>query len=661
MKLRTQLSLVSLLIFVLPWMGYYYVNDMAFALRAGAMQSLQAQAKAVAQRIESAPELLQSLQLQPDKLPIKPLSQAQQGGYVYVPTVNYRPVLDGYAEHQSEQLNNYDRLSSKVQPATMDQTAQTRLHLSQSNGYLHGFLSVLDADLQYFNPNQPNSLRKADYLRVQLGESDLVLRTSASGAMQLVDADTGKPRVGLAAYWLESLTGYNIEFSLPWPRQNQLQLTVYNNGKSANRFDLSLLGESSLLNNVISGFTQADQQISVTSAAGWLFAQQRKQAEAAPQQTHGLLLWLYKRLLRQNQFAAMPHFDASVQLPLQPNTHGQWYQSNGELVAVYRQAMVYQGQTSYVYIQQNSDALVALTSFAFSRLFFYSLLSVGVVIVLLVLYATWLSYRIRKLSKAATEAINEEGQLSNKLPMLNSHDELGDMARSFSSLLGQVQAYNDYLRSLADKLSHELRTPIAVMRGSLDNLQALNQQQDLAVYIDRAAEAGQRLSSMLNAMGAAKRLEDSLQSASVEQVPLHEMLQQLHIAYQQAYPEARFEVQTEPVELALADELIVQMLDKLVDNAVSFCPPNGAIKLDLLVTSQQAMLTVSNDGPLLPSGMEQQLFNSLVSKREHSNNQVHLGLGLYIVKLIAGFHDAEVSATNRDDGSGVAFTVVFNR
>jgi len=129
--------------------------------------------------------------------------------------------------------------------------------------------------------------------------------------------------------------------------------------------------------------------------------------------------------------------------------------------------------------------------------------------------------------------------------------------------------------------------------------------------------------------------------------------------YQQTYTKHRFSCEAEQVTLGLADELIVQMLDKLIDNAVSFCPEKGEISLSLSLEGSVAQLLVSNDGPLLPESIKHQLFNSLVSQREAGNEELHMGLGLAIVKLICDFHKASVVARNRADGSGVEFVISF--
>ena len=120
-------------------------------------------------------------------------------------------------------------------------------------------------------------------------------------------------------------------------------------------------------------------------------------------------------------------------------------------------------------------------------------------------------------------------------------------------------------------------------------------------------------------------------------------------------------------------ELVVQMLDKLMDNAASFCPPGGEIKFILLVAEDGYRLSLINEGPLLPMEMQGQLFESMVSVRNqgaskslqsksskvNKKEEAHLGLGLYIARLIAEFHCGSIHAANLEDGSGVKFEVTL--
>jgi signal transduction histidine kinase len=106
-----------------------------------------------------------------------------------------------------------------------------------------------------------------------------------------------------------------------------------------------------------------------------------------------------------------------------------------------------------------------------------------------------------------------------------------------------------------------------------------------------------------------------------------------------------------------APDLIAQLLDKLVENAVDFCPHGGLITVTLTRGGGSYELSISNDGPPIPEEMLGRLFESLFEQRVSQDDKPHFGLGLYIVRLIAEFHAGSVAAANRADGGGAIFTV----
>jgi signal transduction histidine kinase len=126
--------------------------------------------------------------------------------------------------------------------------------------------------------------------------------------------------------------------------------------------------------------------------------------------------------------------------------------------------------------------------------------------------------------------------------------------------------------------------------------------------------------------------------------------------YESIYSNRRFSLSLpeRPVMLRGAPDLYAQMLDKLAANAADFSDGEEPIRVRL---DAQGTLTVSNSGPLLPADMGGRLFESMVSGRSGSGGEPHLGLGLYIVRLIAEFHGGQARAANREDGSGVVVRV----
>jgi signal transduction histidine kinase len=128
-----------------------------------------------------------------------------------------------------------------------------------------------------------------------------------------------------------------------------------------------------------------------------------------------------------------------------------------------------------------------------------------------------------------------------------------------------------------------------------------------------------------------------------------------------AYPELRIDLSLPdaPVEARIAPDLFEQMLEKLIANAADFREPGSAVAVSLEAGRDSWRVSVSNAGPPLPAHMETQLFHSMVSIRERgAQAEPHLGLGLYIVRLIAEFHAAHARALNLPQG-GVRFEIEF--
>jgi len=262
------------------------------------------------------------------------------------------------------------------------------------------------------------------------------------------------------------------------------------------------------------------------------------------------------------------------------------------------------------------------------------------------------------LSDEAEAAIDARGRVTRLATASDAADEIGDLSRSFTTMLGRLARYNAYLEALAGRLSHELRTPVAVVRSSLENLHAARSPEETRTYVARAEEGLARLSTILSRMTEASRLEQGLSAAVRERFDAAAVVRSCTEGYRLAYAPRTFAVAVaaEPVPVRGAADLFAQMLDKLVENAADFAPPGSAIRISLDAAGAGALLRVENEGPPLPDAIRDSLFDSMVSLRSERPDEVpHLGLGLHIARLIAEFHGGRLRAENLPGGRGVAF------
>ena len=315
--------------------------------------------------------------------------------------------------------------------------------------------------------------------------------------------------------------------------------------------------------------------------------------------------------------------------------------------------------TGAVVTEETTNSVMSVKSAALERLLLLTLAAFAGAGIVLMAFATRLSMRIRRLRDEAESAIDARGHIVTRLAGSGAGDEIGDLSRSFSAVLERLAEHHSYLESMAGRLSHELRTPIAVVRSSLENLKISREDQDL--YIERAEQGLARLNRILERMTEASRLEQSLRALERERFDLAAVVRGCVEGYRLAYPQATFALELPPgrrVEVEGAPDLAAQLLDKLVENAVDFSQGSAPVRVTLDDAAGTAALTVSNQGPPLPDKMRTRLFESMISMREATGTGTpHLGLGLYVARLIAEFHGGTIAASNLAGGEGVALGV----
>lgn len=354
----------------------------------------------------------------------------------------------------------------------------------------------------------------------------------------------------------------------------------------------------------------------------------------------------------------------SVTAALAGLPHAEWLRmadSREVLLAAAAPLKVGESTTGAVVLEQAGEQLLDLRDRALKRLFNMTLLATALAVTFVFGFATWLGVRLRRLRTAADSAIAPDGRIRLGMPESMRSDELGDLARGFERLLGRLNEHTQYLRTLGGKLSHELRTPLTIVRSSLDNLESEGVREDQRGYVARAREGTLRLQSILSALGAAARTEEAIKQAERVNFDLCEVLRSAVEGYRLGFRGARIEVET-PFDSCYfrgAPDLIVQLLDKLVENAVDFCPLAGTIAVRLRRVEGEYELAVINDGPPIPDPVIGHLFESLFEQRQGHDDRPHFGLGLYIVRLIAEFHGGTARAANRPEASGAMFTVTL--
>jgi len=349
---------------------------------------------------------------------------------------------------------------------------------------------------------------------------------------------------------------------------------------------------------------------------------------------------------------------AVAQLVREPNEEG------GGVISAAYPVEVGDSVVGAVFVQETTNKILAMR---------YQTLELLIAFMLVVLLSYALiqgalvrsvSKRLDDLSDQTKNAFDKDGKIVGRIIPHESRDEIGVLSRSLSSISIRLKDYTQYLENLSRRLSHELNTPIAVVRSSLELLSKTASKEQSQVYMERAAGGIRRLDNLVKRMSEASALEASLTSEELEVIDLCALVTVSVEEYQAAYGGHQFKVvfAESPLRVKVSPEAFRQMLDKLIENANEFSEPGSSIDIALSLIGSEVMLQVTNQGPLIPVEHQAQIFDSMVSDRRHttqSSEQGHLGLGLYIVRLVAQFHGGKVSVRNRPDQDGVTFEVTI--
>lgn len=657
MSLRAKLLLVALSILTLPWAGWQFVRQMETLLRQGQEQALGATAEA----------MVRALAVQPGALP------ADDRG-LFVPMLEQAPVLDGDATDWLPAGLPQRHFASAEGATTLD------LALGNVNDMLHLFVRVHDVTPVRGDAHWPNAAQR-DHLGLRLdGEHGAVaLRiANAAGGAVVIAADNGAPPpLRIVGEWRDNADGYQVELRLP--QGYAVHALALNAVDADERAAIQQIGtgampwplraRSETLSRTLRMLLPPGARARLLDAQGWVLASAGELSDDdSATQVPAWRRWLYRWLLlgrdaeRTRDVRELLYMDApETAAALAGNTAAVWRRDpDGErlLLSAAVPRVAGAGGHGALLLERESESVLLLTDRALSGLAGATLLALIGAGAVVFVFAGRLSTRVRRLRDAAEKALDRDGRVT-PFPRNEASDEIGDLARSFARLLDEVSAYTSYLRSLASKLSHEINTPLAIVRSSLDNLPAEDLAAHARPYLERARSGVERLGALVRSMSEASRIEQAIASAEPEEFDLSALVREAGEAYRALLAPRRFDVQVANARIDLhgAPELIVQALDKLIDNARSFCPDDGWIRIALTQAAHGAVLSVANAGPPLPEAMRDKLFDSLVSvrSRNRADGSIHLGLGLHVVKLVVELHHGVIHASDLPAGDGVQF------
>lgn len=708
-SLRLKLTLVSLLLFLIPLTGFRFSELIKQDLMKSRKETLLFSARAVASALTGRTGLF-------DREIFHSLN-ASRDLYLYQLSNPIR--INGKPDDWLPQLNEArefgeaDLITSAV---PYDYASLHYRHLTGVRGdYLYAIFLVTDDNIVY---RQANSLRvdTADHLQIAIEDPDGQMHqyiVTAKGAgwvngFQMTGNDVStipervEPRI--QGMWTETMNGYVLELRMPMAmighklafaiadidNENSRNIAYLVGTATANdSHELGwLISPSDTIADILQPLNRPESRILIVDLNRRIRASYGSLTDTEKTEVNTSLLavlsgYIYRFLSPLSHLFTQPFTYDFKEPPLQPSTLDiQGIQEalqgtasvtryaindgNVEIMAAITPLQEADSIIGAVVVEQTTHSILALQNKVIEESITLTVFAFIVGATGLLIFASRLSSRIRRLGNQATGAISGSGQILETIEPVAAQDEIGDLSRTLTSMLNQLKLQIEYREKMADNLEHEMRTPLAGISASLKNIQCelQNPPPHITEFLNWALEDVSRLETLLSAVRDATSLHEALSRDFKEDFDLDTAIDiWLTHSWHAAFPDVDFVYHrpTVPVSLHGDPARIKQMLDKLIENGVSFHTPLTPIEISLEENHGTINLAVTNQGPIIPEEQKKQIFNSMVSYRAQKSQQPHLGLGLYIVRTIVLHHHGQIAVTDAPNSIGTRFTLTFYR
>ncbi len=307
------------------------------------------------------------------------------------------------------------------------------------------------------------------------------------------------------------------------------------------------------------------------------------------------------------------------------------------------------------------DAIVAKERLGVLRL---ALGAIAVSTILSFFLAGTIAEPMRRLSSAA-ERVQKSMSARDQIPDYTDRpDEIGDLSGSLRAMTGALFERIEAIEKFAADVAHELKNPLTSLRSAVETLPLVTKQEDRDRLAAIILHDVQRLDRLISDISNASRLDAELARDISQSVDLRNITEAMismheekaaknHIAIKLvANPEMLYCVQGQ-------DSRLAQVISNLIDNAVSFSPPQSTVLVELREDAKNVALKVIDQGPGI-HGSPEKIFQRFYTDRPETEDfGNHSGLGLAISKQIIAAHEGEIIAKNNGDNAGATFTIIL--
>jgi signal transduction histidine kinase len=256
-----------------------------------------------------------------------------------------------------------------------------------------------------------------------------------------------------------------------------------------------------------------------------------------------------------------------------------------------------------------------------------------------------------------------KGDFSRRL-QVNSRDEIGQLGESLNQMAEELSGTEEMRRSFVANVSHELKAPLASMRGFVQAvLDGSVPQQDQNEYLGIVLDETMRLSGLINDLLDLSKIESGKFPLNITLFDINDFLARILLTFETRIEDKKIDVQVDFSQqyciVAADSDKISQVFRNLIDNAIKFTPQGGSITISTTAAESRAIIRVTDSGCGIPPEDVPHIFERFYKvEKAHTPGGDGTGLGLSIAKRILEQHNADIWLESKL-GQGTTFTVAL--
>lgn len=266
---------------------------------------------------------------------------------------------------------------------------------------------------------------------------------------------------------------------------------------------------------------------------------------------------------------------------------------------------------------------------------------------------------ILQLDKAVEQVI--AGDFNISIDTYNKHDDIAELLNNFSRMVEQLKN-NEYLhKDFSSNISHEFKTPLAIIKGYADLLQEENlNEEDRLNYAEYISRESKRLSMLTANLLSLSSLDYEKIHGRKVNFSLDEQIRQTVLNMEAKWIEKNIDVELELEDIYFTgeEELLNQVWFNLLDNAIKFTEKGGKIYISAIEDKDEIIVKVADNGVGMDGETLKHIYEQFY-RGDTAKRYEGTGLGLSLVQRIINIHDGSISAESMLN-EGTTFTIVFN-